>query len=187
MEKKERKFEKYIYFLISIVLLILITAEVSQIETYHSNSGTLNVDVTDSVSHPNQTDLIVIAKLPGVSVNLIMYLQYSLPPPYEYITAKVPANNSVASLSLDGFNSSGGSPFITVKFNSTSSVMNTILFSLGSNTNTTLTSSSPVSIMAVPASQLQDHFPAIVKTPQYDYLIIQVNNTATLQYAEVSR
>ena len=187
MEKNGRKFRKYAYVLTSIVLLVLITAEISQIEDYHSSSGFINVDVTNSIALANQTDFIVITKLPGVSVNIIMYPQFSLPPPNDHITAKVPANNSYASISLSNFNSSQFLPSIIVKFNSSSGYGNKLQFNLGQHINTTLTSYNPVSILSVPVSELPGFYPSVVKTLQYDYLIIQVNNTATLQYTEVSR
>lgn len=182
MGKKKEWKNKYLYFLISIVLLILIGAEVSQIENYHSDYKFLNATVTSF----NQTDYIVIAKLSGVSVKTIMYLS-SFPPPNDIIFPVVPENSSVASVSLENFNSTHYLPSITVEFNSTSSSRSTVPFELNGMLDSTLSSSHPVYINITAATMLQGIHPGIVVTPQYDYLIIQVNNTTTVECTEVSR
>lgn len=182
MEKRNGPNKEYVYIFVSIVLLILIFAEVSQTENYHSNSGTLSVEILEL----NQTDFIVIAKLPGVSIKAIMY-PTSTGVPYANISLSVPENSSVASISLANFNSSISAPSITIEFNSTSSVKNAVTFSLGGKVNTTLSNSRPVSIMVVPARGLSSIYPAIDSTPEYDYLIIQASNIQMLSYTEVSR
>lgn len=182
MEKKRAWKNKYLYFLISIVLLILIGAEVSQIENYHSSFESLNAKVINL----NQTDYIVIAKLPGVSVKSIMYLS-AFPPPTNIIVPVVPENTSVSSVSLANFNSTSYLPSITVEFNSTSSSRSTVSFNLNGTLNCSLSYSSPVYINITPASMLQGIHPGIVETPHYDYLVIQVNNTWTVECTEVSR
>lgn len=182
MEKKKGPAKTYVYFLVSIILLILIFAEVAEIGQYHSSSGTLNVEV----AYHNQTDAIVIAKLPGVSVNAIMYL-ISFIPPYENISYSVPENTSVASVTLSDFNNTTHTPSIAVRFNSTSSVRSAVAFVLDGHLDINLTASKPVYIMVVPESELPGLFPSIVKTPEYDYLVIHVNDVWTLSYTEVSR
>ncbi len=182
MEKKKGWRNKYLYFLISIVLLILIVAEVSQIDNYHSSYESLNVKIINL----NQTDYIIIAKLPGVSVHSIMYLS-SFSPLNHTISPVVPVNTSVSSISLENFKSTRYLPSITVEFNSTSSSRSTVSFDLNGTINPTLSNSNPVYVNITPASMMQNLHPGIVQTPQYDYMVIQVNNILTVECTEVSK
>ncbi len=181
MEKKNIFTRKYAYFLVSIILVILIVAEVSQIETYHSSNG---FEVADQ-AYANESVYIVVAKLPGVSVNAIIFLEGSIGNGKASVLA--PENSSSASISLNNFNSSRYLPSIIVEFNSTSAGTGTIPASLKNNLNLSLSPSSPASVLIVASNGLGNISPAIIKTQSADYLFILASNVNSISYSEVSR
>lgn len=182
MERKKLRSRKYLYFIISIVLIILIVAEVSQITDYHSSTGVKIISLPVS----DQNAFIILAKLPGVSVNAEMFLGPSFYP-YGNISASVPVSNTTAQVTMANFNSTAYSPKITVHFNSTADSRQAVSVVIDGNVSFTLTPSDPVFIQYVTASDYPGLSPSIDITPQYDYLVIQVSSSNLISYSEVSR
>ena len=182
MEKKKTWKNGYLYFLVSIVLIILIAAELSQVVEYHSSMGTESANITSS----DRSAFVIVAKLPGVSANVALYFMPFFFPDAN-ITAKVPQNSSAAFMSMSNFNNSRYDPEVVVHFNSTSSSMNAVQVTLGGNLSFNLTPSNPVQVHFVAAINHAGLSPAIVTTPEYDYVIIAVNSTLMMNYKEVSR
>lgn len=182
MEKRKGGIRKYLYFAVSIALVIIIVVELSNVSAYHSISGVDEVNIPIS----DQTSYIVIAKLPGVMARANIFLTKPFYP-YGNLSINMPDNGSTASLGIYNMNSSRFSPEISVQFNSTSGSMAGTSVAISPNLTMNLTSFNPVAIMIVPGANYTGLSPGVFTTPSYDYMIIEVNSVTLMSYEEVSR
>lgn len=179
--EKNRKSKKFLYLLIPLVLLIIVSAESVELTSYHSISG--NKFVT---TDPLNTTYIIIAKLPSVSSRAQIYI---LPSGFPgAFTFKIPANSSSASTTVLDIHNSSHIPSFVINFNATSgSDSGTTVSFPGSNLSIPLTTSNPVNISLVSAKDAGNISTYSSTTHYYDYLVIAVTNIDGIYCTEVSR
>lgn len=176
---------KYLYIVASLILAILIVAEISIVDDYHSSSGSLAPKSSNSFQQI-QSSYIVMAKLPGVSVHAVFYLNPSIYPSGN-TTAIAPGNGSGASFTKLDFNGGAIQPSIMVLFNTTSGYKSAVPVYLGNGLNFTLTPYNPVFIGYVFPGNHTNLTPSVTINKHYDLIVIQVNYTSIVSYSEVSR
>lgn len=172
--------------IIPVVILAVIVAEVSVISSYHSGCG--GEQSTIGSQGFNQSELLIISKLPGVSARVLIYVLQVYGPEvgYSNATATPPQNSSIASVSMQNFNSSKYAPSILVTFNATASPSEPPSI-LQKAVNVSLTGNIPVSISMVTEGDYPGLVPSVVVSNGYDYLVISIDHPVDIQYGWVSR
>lgn len=173
--------------ILPIAVAVLIIGEVLIITSYHSGSGFVNSDRSEVAI--NQTEAIVIAKLPSASVRVELSETpiFGSGAGFPNLSVIAPHNNSMASISLHNFNSSQYAPYVIITFNTTraTGTSSTLLESVS---NLTLSASNPVSFNLVNLSKYPELEPSITAAANYDFIVIELTQPVDwIQYAWVSR
>lgn len=163
-----------------IVLLIIIILELTLVSYYHSSS---NYEYVQD-KQLNETNYIVIAKLPSFDSKTAVYLCgngiYNL-------SIEIPENSSYFTVNKVDFNSTKITPHIDLFFNSTTDLSKLPALNLTTSFINNLSFFNPFSIKLVSRSQYPHLKTGLFNESGNEMLIISEKNAALIYYKEVSR
>ncbi len=163
-----------------IVLIIIITIELTLVSFYHSSSGYESVQNEQL----NQTNYIVIAKLPGFDSKTAIYLigngLYNL-------SIEIPENSSYFTINKVDLNNTKIIPYIDLFFNSTSDLSKLPALNLTTSFINNLSFFNPFSIKLVTKNQDPHLKTGLFNDGGNEVLIMSEKNAFIIYYKEVSR
>jgi hypothetical protein len=163
-----------------IVLIIIIALELTLVSFYHSSS---NYEFVPN-EQLNETNYIVIAKLPGFDSKSAMHLSgngiYNL-------SIEVPENSSYLTINKVGFNGTVINPYIDLLFNSTSDLSKLPQLNFTFSFIKNLSFFNPFIIKLLSKSQYPHLKTGLFNDGGREILVIYVKNVFSLYYQVVGR
>ena len=163
-----------------IVLIIIISLELTLVSFYHSSS---NYESVPNVQL-NETNYIVIAKLPGFDSKTAIYLYgngiYNL-------SIEIPGNSSYFTINKVDYNSAEINLYIDLLFNSTSDLLKLPPLNSTPSFINNLSFFNPIIIRLLSKSQYPYLKTGLFNDGGREILVISVKNALSIDYQEVSR